>query len=129
MANPLQYSCLENPMDRGAWWAKVYRATKNWTQLKQISTHTHEDLVLQKLILHLKYHWKNSINVSVKKGFKDGFNVGRLRTFVKSQECHKPLVTSSFLETCFLIFINSIMERCLCMGFSYLSGFQLLLKP
>ena len=31
--NPLQYSCLENPMDRGAWWATVYRVTKNRTQL------------------------------------------------------------------------------------------------
>ena len=26
--NPLQYSCLENPMDRGAWWAAVHRVTK-----------------------------------------------------------------------------------------------------
>ena len=26
--NPLQYSCLGNPMDRGAWWATVHRATK-----------------------------------------------------------------------------------------------------
>ena len=31
--NPLQYSCLESPMDRGAWWAIVHRVTKNWTQL------------------------------------------------------------------------------------------------
>ena len=29
--NPLQYSCLENPMDRGAWWATVYGITKSWT--------------------------------------------------------------------------------------------------
>ena len=29
--NPLQYSCLENPMDRGAWWATVHRITKSWT--------------------------------------------------------------------------------------------------
>jgi len=28
---PLQYSCLENPMDRGAWWATVYGVTKSWT--------------------------------------------------------------------------------------------------
>ena len=27
--NPLQYSCLENPMDRGAWWATVHRVTKS----------------------------------------------------------------------------------------------------
>ena len=32
--NPLQYSCLENPMDRGAWRATVHRVTKNWTLLK-----------------------------------------------------------------------------------------------
>ena len=29
--NPLQYFCLENPMDRGAWWATVYRVAKNQT--------------------------------------------------------------------------------------------------
>ena len=29
--NPLQYSCLENPMDRGAWWAIVYRVAKSQT--------------------------------------------------------------------------------------------------
>ena len=37
--NPLQYSCLENPMDRGAWRATVHRDAKCWTQLKQLSTH------------------------------------------------------------------------------------------
>ena len=31
--NPLQYSCLENPMDKGAWWAIVHAVTKNQTQL------------------------------------------------------------------------------------------------
>ena len=31
--NPLQYSCLENPMDRGAWWAIVQGVTKRWTRL------------------------------------------------------------------------------------------------
>ena len=29
--NPLQYSCLENPMHRGARWATVYGVAKNWT--------------------------------------------------------------------------------------------------
>ena len=29
--NPLQYSCLENPVDRGAWWAAVYGVTQSWT--------------------------------------------------------------------------------------------------
>ena len=31
--NPLQYSCLENPMDRGAWWATVHGVTKSQTRL------------------------------------------------------------------------------------------------
>ena len=36
--NPLQYSCLENPIDREAWRATVRGITKSWTQL---SVHTH----------------------------------------------------------------------------------------
>ena len=31
--NPLQHSCLENPMDKGAWWVTVYRVTKSQTRL------------------------------------------------------------------------------------------------
>ena len=33
MASPLQYSCLENPMDRGAWQATASGVTKSWTRL------------------------------------------------------------------------------------------------
>ena len=40
--NPVQYSCLENPKDRVAWKGAVHRVTKNWTQLKQLSTHQHK---------------------------------------------------------------------------------------
>ena len=39
LGNPLQYSCLENPIDRGAWRATVYRAAKSRTQLKRLSMH------------------------------------------------------------------------------------------
>ena len=38
--NPLQYSCLEKPMDRGDWKATVHRVAKSQTQLKRVSTHT-----------------------------------------------------------------------------------------
>ena len=31
--NPVQYSCLENPMDGGAWWAVVLGVAKSWTRL------------------------------------------------------------------------------------------------
>ena len=34
---PLQYSCLENPMDGGAWWATVHEVTKSWTQLSDFT--------------------------------------------------------------------------------------------
>ena len=48
---PLQYSCLENPMDRGAWWAAVHGVARSWTRLsdftftfhaleKEITTHS-----------------------------------------------------------------------------------------
>ena len=35
---PLQYSCLENPMDGGAWWAAVHGVAKSRTRLKQLSS-------------------------------------------------------------------------------------------
>ena len=35
--NLLQYSCLENPVDRKAWWATVHGVTKSWTRLNQLS--------------------------------------------------------------------------------------------
>ena len=37
--NPLQYSCLENPMDRGAWWATVHRVAKSRTWLRWKTNH------------------------------------------------------------------------------------------
>ena len=37
-SNPLQYSCLENPMDRGVWQATVHGVANTQTQLKQLST-------------------------------------------------------------------------------------------
>ena len=36
--NPLQYSCLENPRDGGAWWTAVYRAAQSRTWLKRLSS-------------------------------------------------------------------------------------------
>ena len=37
--NSLQYSCLENPMDRGAWWAIFHGVAKSQTPLKRLSMH------------------------------------------------------------------------------------------
>ena len=45
--NPLQYSCLENPMDRGAWWAAFHGVARSWTQLSDF-TFTFHFLALEK---------------------------------------------------------------------------------
>ena len=37
---PLQYSCLENPMDRGAWWATIHRVTESDTTEDLTCPHT-----------------------------------------------------------------------------------------
>ena len=37
-SNPLQYSCLENPMDRGAWWAIDHRVAKSRTRLSNFTS-------------------------------------------------------------------------------------------
>ena len=47
--NPLQYSCLKNPMDRGAWWATVHSVEKSRRRLKQLSMHV--NLILLRPVL------------------------------------------------------------------------------
>ena len=37
--NPLQYACLENPVDRGAWWTAVYGVSQSRTRLKRLNMH------------------------------------------------------------------------------------------
>ena len=56
--NPLQYSCLGNPMDRGARWATVHKVTKSWTWLHK---HTHTQLSVSLSLLSLisrLLHWQ-----------------------------------------------------------------------
>ena len=53
--SPLQYSCLENPMDRGAWWVIVHGVLKSGTQLSmraRTHTHTHTHTHTQCCALH-----------------------------------------------------------------------------
>ena len=48
--NPLQYSCLENPMDRRAWQATVSGVTKSQTWLKQLSMHPYKPWLSHNLV-------------------------------------------------------------------------------
>ena len=50
--NLLQYSCLENPMDRGAWWATIHEVTKSHTQLSDYHFHLHL-FILKLAFFHL----------------------------------------------------------------------------
>ena len=45
--NPLQYSCLENPMDRGAWWAMVHKVARSQIGLKRLNMHVNDILLIQ----------------------------------------------------------------------------------
>ena len=38
--NPLQYSCLENPRHRGAWWTAIYGATQSWVEQRGVREET-----------------------------------------------------------------------------------------
>ena len=44
--NPLQYSCLENPRDGGAWWAAIYGVAQSRTRLKQLSSSSSSNQLL-----------------------------------------------------------------------------------
>ena len=50
--NPLQYSCLENPLDRGAWWAAVYEVTKSLTQLSDFTFTFHLPALEMEMATH-----------------------------------------------------------------------------
>ena len=57
--NPPQYSCLENPMDRGFWWATVQRITESDTT-KGLSTPNHMVTLFAKKFLNIHIHWCHS---------------------------------------------------------------------
>ena len=49
---PLQYSCLENPMDRGAWWAAVHGVAKSWTWLSNFTFPFHFHALEKEMATH-----------------------------------------------------------------------------
>ena len=56
--NPLQYSCLDNPMDRGAWWSTAHGVTKSWTQL---SMHKANAKCCCKWKIFILFKWLSSV--------------------------------------------------------------------
>jgi len=49
---PLQYSCLENPKDRGAWWAAIYGVTQSWTRLRDFTFTFHFHALEKEMVSH-----------------------------------------------------------------------------
>ena len=56
--NPLQCSCLENPMDRGAWWAAIYGVTQSRTRLKRPSSSS-SSFLYGPTVTSIHDYWKN----------------------------------------------------------------------
>ena len=52
--NPLQYSCLENPLDGGAWWAAVHGVAESWTRLSDFTLTFTGSRILQQITGILK---------------------------------------------------------------------------
>ena len=50
--NPLQYSCLENPMDGGAWWAALHGVTRSWIQLSDFTFTFHFHALEKEMATH-----------------------------------------------------------------------------
>ena len=49
---PLQYSCLENPVDGGAWWAAVHGVARSWTQLSDFTFTFHLHALEKEMATH-----------------------------------------------------------------------------
>ena len=81
--NPLQYSCLENSMDGGAWWATVHGVAKSWTRLSDIT------FSFFPVFLPGKSHrWRNLAGYSPW-GRKESDTTERLHfAFMEQKRCH-----------------------------------------
>ena len=72
--NPLQCSCLENPRDRGAWWAAVYGVAQSQTQLKRLSSSSSNNQ-LKKYITPLLRLARGALSVTLLMSMSEVFSV------------------------------------------------------
>ena len=76
--NPLQYSCLENPMDRGAWWATVHGVAKSQTRLSNFTFtfHTYIRICVYIFLDHSIYNIKDNHTISAISSILKEYYVG-----------------------------------------------------
>ena len=113
--NPLQYSCLENPIDRGAWWATVHRAGKSWTQLKQHNMHAqtsgHGSLSPATL---LGFHWNLLTHYDI------SYSYSTTKRFLISLHSQHQWFTEQVVSLAFRAIssviwtINDLLQNCVC---------------
>ena len=76
--NPLQYSCLENPMDRGAWWATVHAVAKSRTRLSVFTFTLNDSSMTSKF----QYYCQNEYKCIRKLRYSVILNYARLKSFL-----------------------------------------------
>ena len=59
--NPFQYFCLENPMDREAWWATVHGVTKSWTRLNDLTYWEAGASLIVQAVKNLLASWETQV--------------------------------------------------------------------
>ena len=105
-SNPLQYSCLENPMDRRAWWATVHGVVTSWTRLRDFTFHFHQEThVRLKDTYRLQVRgWKNIFhaNGKQKKGgvailIADKIDL-KIKKITRDKEGHYIMIKGSIQE-------------------------------
>ena len=104
--NPLQYSCLENSMDRGAWRATVHRVAKSRTQLKWLSTH---NLQFCFFLVAVKYISFDTISLCQNFSTVNGYKVETVKKLQEGKQlpCYDSEISLTFevdLYVSFLIF-------------------------
>ena len=89
--NPLQYSCLENPMDRGAWWATVYKVAESQTIPKQLSTH----------VCCESHRWRKLWLLMANMGWRSDFTLGARYQLKRDHDQQYPNGTTIETDTSF----------------------------
>ena len=68
--NPLLSSCLENPRDRGAWWAAVYGVAQSWTRPKRLSSSSSSNFIIKSTLAY-RLELKTTLTCDLKILFLD----------------------------------------------------------
>ena len=118
--NPLQYSCLENPMDRGAWWATVHEVARSWPWL---NTHVGTQALRDKELFWNITRWRKNI-WSLIVYYDDGDDLQILTLiFLWVGEIDPPDYLFYLQKTKIVLVINTVQIKCI-----YKSNWTCLLK-